>query len=57
MLSQLFAAAKLEGVAPLPYVRSLLRLGNLNRQNAATLNGNRCPLFYSLRLQGRADEK
>jgi hypothetical protein len=27
MLSQLFAAAKLEGVAPLPYVRSLLRLG------------------------------
>ena len=27
MLSQIFAAAKLEGVAPLPYVRSLVRLG------------------------------
>src|SRR6266852_98530 len=27
MLSQLFAAAKLEGIAPLPYVRSLVRSG------------------------------
>ena len=27
MLSQLFAAARLEGVAPLPYVRHLIRLG------------------------------